>query len=216
MLTGIYCSNTGLNAMEQKMNTISNNLANVNTEGFKQEKISFKPFLKEINGAVPAAITVDFSDGSQKETGREYDFAINGDAFFTVNTAQGDRYIRSGSFGCDASGYLTDKNSNRIAGVSGDVKMVDGKPDQKFSLVTIKNKEYLTRAADGYMASAQAGVSPADSEVSQGKLENSNVDLIYNLSEMISMSRIYSLNSKMLMSQDEMMKKAANDIGSLK
>jgi len=216
MLTGIYCSNTGLNAMEQKMNTIANNLANVNTEGFKQEKISFKPFLKEINGVAPAGIAVDFSAGSQKETGREYDFAISGEAFFKVNTAQGDRYIRNGSFSCDASGYLTDKNGNKIAGVSGDVKMVNGKPDQDFYLVTIKNKEYLTQTENGFVASAQAGVSPADSEVSQGKLESSNVDLIYNLSEMISMSRIYSLNSKMLMSQDEMMKKAANDIGSLK
>ena len=95
--------------------------------------------------------------------------------------------------------------------------MVDGKPDQKFSLVTIKNKEYLTQTENGFMASAQAGVSnQATSEVIQGKLESSNVDLIYNLSEMISMSRIYSLNSKMLMSQDDMLKKAANEIGLLK
>jgi len=216
MLTGIYCSDTGINAMEQKMDTIANNLANVNTEGFKQEKISFKTFLNEINGAVPAGIAVDFSAGSQKETGREYDFAINGDAFFKVNTAQGDRYIRDGSFTSDASGYLIDKNGNKIAGVSDDVKMVDGKPDQDFYLVTIKNKEYLTQTADGFMASTQAGLSQANSDVSQGKLECSNVDPIYNLSEMISTSRTYSLNSKMLMSQDDMLKKAANDVGALK
>jgi hypothetical protein len=62
------------------MNTISDNVANVNTEGFKQEKISFKPFLNEINGTVSAGKYVDFSAGNQKETGRAYDFAINGDA----------------------------------------------------------------------------------------------------------------------------------------
>jgi len=216
MLTGIYCSNTGLNAMAQKMNTISNNLANVNTEGYKQEKISFKPFLKKTNGVVPAGTAADFSTGSPKETGREYDFAINGDAFFVVQTEQGDRYIRNGSFSCDASGYLTDKNGNRIAGVSGSIKMVDGKPDQKFSLVTIQDKEHLVRQADGFMATDQAEVSPADYEVSQGKLENSNVDLINNLSEMIITSRNYAFNGKILMSQDEMLTRAANDIGSLK
>lgn len=216
MLNGIYCSNTGLNAMAQKMNTISNNLANVNTEGYKQEKISFKPFLNKTNGVVPAKTAVDFRTGSPKETGREYDFAINGDAFFVVQTEQGDRYIRNGSFSCDASGYLTDKNGNHIAGVSGSIKMVDGKPDQKFSLVTIQNKEHLIRQADGFMATGQAGVSPADYEVSQGKLENSNVDLINNLSEMIITSRNYAFNGKILMSQDEMLTRAANDIGSLK
>lgn len=216
MLTGIYCSTTGLNAMTQKMNTISDNVANVNTEGFKQEKIAFKPFLNEINGAVSAGKYVDYSTGGQKETGRIYDFAINGDAFYTVKTDQGDRYIRNGSFNCDASGYLTDKNGNRIAGVSGDIKMVDGKPDQKFALAGVNNKETLVRQADGFMASAQTEVSQADYEVSQGRLETSNVDLIYNLSEMIVTSRNYSLNSRMLMSMDEIMKKAANDIGAIK
>lgn len=217
MIRGIYCSNTGINAMEQKMNTIANNLANVNTDGYKQEKVLFKSFIQEKNGVVPAAITVDFSAGSLKETGQLNDFAINGDAFFKVNTAQGDRYIRNGSFKCDESGYLTDKNGNKIAGVLGDVKMVNGKPDQKFNLVTIQNKEFLTQTEDGFMASDQAGIAEqGDFEVIQGKLESSNVDLIYNLSEMISTARTYSLNSKMLTSQDEMLKKAAEEIGLLK
>jgi flagellar basal body rod protein FlgG len=198
------------------MNTISDNIANVNTEGFKQEKIAFKPFLNEINGAVTAGKYVDFSAGNQKETGRAYDFAINGDAFFTVKTDQGDRYIRNGSFNCDASGYLTDKSGNRIAGVSGDVKMVDGKPDQKFAMVAVNNKETLVRQGEGFIASAQTEISSADYEVNQGRLENSNVDLIYNVSEMIVTSRNYSLNTRMLMSMDDLMKKAANDIGTIK
>lgn len=217
MIKGIYCANTGLNATQQKLNTIANNLANVNTDGFKQEKVLFKTFINETNGVVPAGTSVDFTAGSLKETGREYDFAINGDAFFKVNSAQGDRYIRQGSFNCDESGYLTDKNGNKIAGVSGDVKIENGKPDQEFYLVAIKNKAFLTRTEDGFMASEQAEISNQQTfQVVQGKLESSNVDLIYNLSEMISTARSYSLNSKMIMSQDEMLKKAADEIGSLK
>lgn len=216
MLTGIYCTTTGLNAMTQRMNTISNNVANVNTQGFKQEKISFKPFLQEINGTQPAGKYVDFSTGGQKQTGRELDFAINGDAFFIVKTDQGDRYIRNGSFNCDSFGYLQDKNGNRIKGVSGDVKMEEGKPDQKFALADIKNKASLVLQADGFMASDQTEISPVDYEVSQGRLETSNVDLVYNLSEMMATSRNYAINTRMLMSLDEMMKKAANDIGVIK
>jgi flagellar hook-basal body protein len=205
-----------MNAMSQKIDTLSNNVANVNTEGFKQEKISFKPFLNEFNGVVSAGNYVDYSAGNQKVTGGEYDFFINGDAFFTVKTDQGDRYIKNGSFSCDASGYLTDKNGNRVAGVSGDIKMVDGKPDQKFALADVKNKETFVRGTGGFMASDQTEISPADYEVTQGSLETSNVDLIYNLSEMIVTSRNYTLNSRMLMSMDDIMKKEANDIGAIK
>ncbi len=216
MLTGIYCSTTGLNTMARKLNTLSNNIANVNTEGFKQEKVSFKPFLREINGAQPSQKAVDFSTGEQKETGRGLDFAINGEAFFTVTTDQGDRYIRNGSFNCDSFGYLQDKNGNRIKGVTGEVKMVEGKPDQQFALVEIENKQSLVLQADGFMASEQNRITPVDYEVSQGRLETSNVDLVYNVTEMIATSRNYAINTKMLMSQDEMMRKAANDIGMIK
>ena len=66
------------------------------------------------------------------------------------------------------------------------------------------------------MASDQTEISPVDYEVSQGRLETSNVDLVYNLSEMMATSRNYAINTKMLMSLDEMMKKAANDIGVIK
>lgn len=213
MLTGIYCSTTGLNALAQKMDTISNNIANVNTEGFKQQKVSFKPFLREINGAQTAGRQVDNSPGSIKETGRELDFAISGAAFFTVLTAQGERYIRNGSFNCDEFGYLQDRNGNKIKGVSGEVSMVDGRPDQKFALVSIANQESLLPQTDGFVASAQTQITEVDYEVSQGRLETSNVDLISNFADLITTSRYYALNTKMLMSLDEMMKKAANEVG---
>jgi flagellar basal-body rod protein FlgG len=202
--------------MTQKMNTISNNIANINTEGFRQEKITFKPFLQEINGTKLAEKQVDFSTGSQKETGRELDFAISGDAFFTIVTEEGDQYIRNGSFTCDSSGYLRDKNGNQLKGVSGYVKMADGKPDQAFALVDIPNKASLIRQADGFKATDQTIVTPVDYEVAQGRLETSNVDLINHVTEMISTSRNYAMNTRMLMTMDEMMKKAANEIGLIK
>jgi flagellar basal-body rod protein FlgG len=217
MLRGIYCSNTALNAMQEKMDNIANNLANVNTEGFRQEKIAFKTWIKEIYGISSTEIKKDFSTGNLKETGREYDFAINGDAFFKVNTAQGDRYIKNGSFNADESGYLMDINGNKVAGVSGEVKMVNGKPDQEFFLINIKNKEHINHTNQGFEASDLAEISRITNvEVIQGQLEGSNVDLIYNLTEMINTSKNYSFNSKILMSQDEMLKKAAEEIGSLK
>ncbi len=217
MIRGIYCSNTALNAIQQKMDIIANNLANVNTEGFRQEKISFKTWIKEMYGVTPAPIKGDYSPGSLRETGREYDFAINGDAFFKISTAQGDRYIKNGSFNSDESGYLIDRNGNRVVGVSGEVKMINGKPDQEFYLVNFKNKEYLNQTSIGFEAFDSADISQiSNMEVLQGQLEGSNVDLINNLTEIMSTARNYSINSKLVTSQDEMLKKAVEEIGSLK
>lgn len=218
MLRGIYCSNTALNAMGQKMNTIADNLANVNTEGFKQERTSFKNFIDEAYGVEAARNTIDFAAGSLIETGRACDFAIIGDAFFKVRTGQGDRYITNGAFNCGGDGYLTDRYGNKLAGAAGDVMMVNGKPDQDFVLVTVRDKSQLIRTPQGFMAAGETGVSELQEnfQVLQGKLQSSNVDLIYNLSEMITAARYFSLNSKMIMSQDELLKKAAEEIGSLK
>lgn len=116
MIRGIYCSNTGLNAIQQKMDVIANNVANVNTEGFKQSQVSIKTFKEEINGVMVAGIKTDVSAGVLKGNG----------------------------------------------------------------------------------------------------LENSNVDLIRNMTEMITTARSYSLNSQMITSQDEILKKAAEEIGVLK
>lgn len=217
MIRGIYCSNTGLNAMQQKMENIANNLANVNTEGFKQEKIAFTTFKEEINGVMPARIVTDFSAGDLRETGREFDFAIKGDAFFKIDTPQGFRYIRNGAFHTDESGFLVDKNGNKVVGTAGEVKAVNGKPDQDFYLVSFTNKEDLTQTADGLNAGEAAGMAQAEnSQVLQGFVENSNVDLLQNMIDMISTARIYSLNGKIMMSQDEMLKKAVEEVGTLR
>jgi|LSQX01.1.fsa_nt_gb flagellar basal-body rod protein FlgG len=217
MIGGIYNSNTGLNALQYKMNVLSNNIANVNTEGFKQEKVTFKA-LVDANRIVPSETAYDPNVGSIKETGRELDFAANGDAYFTIHSPQGDKYVKKGSFSCDNSGYLIDHNGNRIAGVNGEVRMVKGKPDQDFSLVKIINKEYLVWTADGFETDPAniSKISKSEGKALQGMLETSNVDLTYSLSEMIRIGRGFSFNSKMITTQDELLKKAAEEIGSLK
>jgi flagellar basal body rod protein FlgG len=102
-------------------------------------------------------------------------------------------------------------------GATGAVKMVDGKPDQDFYLVDILNKETLSKFNLGFTASAETIMSQnTDLKPVQGSLQNSNVDMIYNLSEMITTARGHSFNSKMISYQDELLKKATEEIGSLK
>jgi len=217
MIRGIYCSNTGLDAMQKKMEVIANNLANVNTDGFKQNKISIKTFKQEINGVIVDKIKNDFSDGSRKETDNINNFAIDGDAFFRLNTAQGDIYTRNGSFSINKDGYLADTYGNKVVGVNGDVKMVDGKPDQDFYLASFQNKEYLTPTQGGFLAASQSGETQAENiKVSKGFVESSNVDLLQNMTDMITLERSFAMNGRMITSQDEMLKKAVEEVGALK
>jgi len=214
MIKALYSTNTGLNAMQKKMDVIANNIANVNTEGFKQSKLSFR---EEMNGVFPETNKSDFSAGNLKQTDCKYDFALEGDAFFKINTPQGFRYSRNGSFMINESGYLVDNNGNKVIGITGDIKIVDGKPDQDFYLVTFKNKEYLIPTEAGFVDSGQSGLFKADNiQVRQNVIENSNVDLVQNIAEMISTARSFSLNSRMINTEDDMLKKAVDEIGSLK
>lgn len=217
MIRGIYCSNTGLNAIQQKMDVVANNLANVNTEGFKQGKLSIKTFQEEMNGVMADKLKNDFSDGVFRETGFSYDYAINGDAFFKINTDQGFIYTKKGTFSINEEGYLIDNYGHTVAGVNSDVKMIDGIPDQDFYLASFQNNADLTPTEGGFLATGDNFEVQAENiKVMQGFVENSNVDLIQNMADMLSVAKSFSLNSRMITAQDEMLKKAVEEVGSLK
>lgn len=217
MIRGLYCSNTGLNAMQKKMEVIANNLANADIDGFKQRKISIKSFKEEINGVMADKISSDFSAGSLKQTDNIYNFAIEGDAFFKITTDNGYIYSKNGSFSINEEGCLVDTYGRKILGVNSEVKMVDGKPDQDFYLASFKSKETLSPTEGGFLAPEPSDEVKAENiTVKQGFVETANVDLLQNMTDMISISRSFSLNSRMITSQDEMLKKAAEEIGSLR
>lgn len=217
MIRGIYSSNTGLNALQKKLEVIADNLANANTDGYKQEKIAIKTFKDEINGVMVNKITSDFSDGTKQDTDNQYNFAIDGDAFFKLKTNSGYLYTRNGSFTVNNEGYLIDTYGNKVEGTNGDIKMVNGVTDQKFYLASFKDKDLLARAEGGFLASNPSAETKAlNVNVIQGFVEASNVDLVQNMADMINVTRSFALNSRMINSQDEMLKKAVEDVGSLK
>jgi len=217
MMRGIYCSNNGLNTLQQKIDLTANNIANANTDGFKEGKLSVRTFKEEINGVVADQLKIDFSQGTFRETGDPNNFAIEGEAFFKINTGEGTIYTRQGDFNTNAEGYLITKQGNRVAGVSGEIKMAGGKPDQEFSLASFAHTEFLTPVEGGFNANEQCGLSESSGgTVKQGFLEASNVDLAQNLVDLITVSRGYALNSRMITTQDEIMRKAVEEVGVLK
>lgn len=115
---------SGINAASNGLATISNNLANAQTIGFKSSRAEFADMFSGSqnspgNGVRVAAYTQDFSQGTIQNTGRELDMAIDGDGFFVLDDQTGkypQLYTRNGSFKLDADGYITDQYGNELQG----------------------------------------------------------------------------------------------------
>ena len=105
-------------ALWKQMNIVSNNVANMNTAGYKQDNALFTSYINQTPdaagvGAAPQFFTMDFGDfqdfgeGAFKNTGNTFDLAIKGDGFFCVETRDGEKYTRKGQFTLNEDGALT-------------------------------------------------------------------------------------------------------------
>src|SRR5687768_643982 len=126
MLRSMFSAISGLRAHQTKLDVTGNNIANVNTVGFKSSQTVFEDTLSQVlsNGSAPAdgrggtnpaqvglgvkvaGITTNFGQGSTQNTGRATDFMISGDGFFVTKAGNEQVYTRAGSFNFDGSGKL--------------------------------------------------------------------------------------------------------------
>lgn len=116
MSDGIYSAASGAVAQEKALNAVANNVANVNTTGYKADKAVFAEVMKKVKSRLPAEpslhyntvsqFAVDTQPGALKLTGRPLDVGLHGDGYLTVRTPQGERYTRAGSFILDNAGVL--------------------------------------------------------------------------------------------------------------
>ncbi|RMA97483.1 flagellar hook protein FlgE [Hydrogenothermus marinus] len=134
MIQSFYTGNTGLNANKEWLSIISDNIANVNTIGYKSERVNFEDLISssttsfangspkniEIGGGAFAASTIkDFSQGALMNTNSSTDLALDGEGFFMVQDKQGiTYYTRNGQFRTDADGNLINTNGMYLKGWS--------------------------------------------------------------------------------------------------
>ncbi|SDH13781.1 flagellar hook protein FlgE [Vibrio xiamenensis] len=115
---------SGLNASNQELNTISNNIANTGTTGFKESRTEFGSVYNgnQAGGVQVVGISQNFdSTGSISGTGRSLDLALTGGGFFVVEESNGQRsYTRSGAFSLDSNGYLVANSGGTIQGYTVD------------------------------------------------------------------------------------------------
>ena len=135
MIRALYSARTGMNGQQTQLDVISNNLANVNTGGFKKSRTQFEDLFYQslrsvgaetvAGGMVPTGVQVGlgtrvtavqkiFTQGSITETGNDLDMAIEGDGFFKIMRDGKPFYTRDGSFKRDADGYIVTANGDRL------------------------------------------------------------------------------------------------------
>lgn len=154
MIRGLYIGSSGMNAQQNRLDTISNNLANVDTAGFKRDTSVSKSFpelllrrteadgvYKIPFGSADAAPIIgklglgvetnenftEFEQGSFRSTDTNTDFALSGEGFFTVDTPNGERYTRNGNFILGKEGMLLTKDGYPLLGEKGPVYVEDDK-----------------------------------------------------------------------------------------
>jgi flagellar basal-body rod protein FlgF len=243
MNSGIYPAVSGSLAALSRLDVISNNLANVNTPGYKKDKMSFEGLLAgSVNPpAVPQGKTadpilqkenvyIDYAAGPITQSGNPLDLALDGDGFFAVTTPEGTAYTRQGNFHPAADGTLVTADGYPVQGVGGtairiqgshveiDAKgavMVDAAEAGTISVVDFEKPYVLKKIGSALFipTDPQAAPTATKSQVLQGHLEGSNVDSISEMVQLIETNRYFEACSKVIKGFDDMAAKAANDLG---
>lgn len=223
MISGIFRLVDGALAQQHRFENIATNLANLNTNGFKKNVISFAQALSLTNQS-----SIDFSPGPVVHTGNNLDVALGGDGFFKIMTPEGTRYTRDGAFSLDKDGTLITRQGYKVLGENGpivvggnniiverDGQVVDdnGAVD-RLSIVDFEKPENLRKIGGSlYMHIGEnSNISSArEFEVQQGYLEKSNVNPSEEMIKMIEAYRNFESLQKAIQSMDEITSKLVND-----
>ena len=224
---------SSLNALMREYETITNNLANVSTAGYKRRCNAFSKSLqgqtadadKYLAGNIELNSSLDFSQGNLSETGRTLDFALHGKGFFVIETPNGPLYTRNGIFHTNQNGQIINSQERIVAGEGGPITIPsdvgisqvnvssDGSISAggiiigKFQLVDFQdNEDKLVPTGNSCYRMPDKNIQPVAAEniiVRQGNQEVSNVKMIEELVDMIMVTRLYEANMKFIAARKE-------------
>jgi flagellar basal-body rod protein FlgG len=235
MLEGLYTAASGMAAQQQRMDALANDVANVDTIGYKKTRVGFRDLVYQATGrgaanSVSAGAGVgttqlgrSFQQGSDQNTGNPLDLALQGPGFLQVRMPNGQTALtRDGALHVNEAGALVDSRGNEVQpavnlrdvptseisiGSDGSVS-VNSQRVAQISIVEVRSPQALTSLGDNlYAANAASGAPQAatGTTVMGGATEASNVDMGDAMVDMMDAQRAYELASKAIHQQDEMM-----------
>lgn len=212
---------------------VANNLANVNSTGFKRD-VSFFDVLKQQDTVVPdVKVATDFSQGVIEDTGNSFDLAISGKGFFVVESENGPVYTRNGHFKVNSEGLLCTNENYPVIGEDGYISVTDdGLKAAPFTvhtngdifldnvlvnrlkIVDFNNYTNLRKTpGNAFIARNADPVEVESVTILQGRLEKSNVDAVSEMIEMIDLQRQFESVQKVVNTIDQTTQRTATEIG---
>jgi flagellar basal-body rod protein FlgG len=236
----------------QRMDVVTQNMANVNTTGYKRDHVVSHEFsdvlIARINdpglrmfrhmnivGNVNPGVFVDdvftaFTQGAFQQTGNTLDLALSGQGFFVVQQNGEELFTRDGAFTM-SNGFLLTQGGARVQGQNGDIVLPDGYIVINEQGRIYVNDEYVdTLRVANFTRDGLHGLRKMEDNlfrasehtageeilfggtIQQGMLERSNVNIVEEMVQMITVSRAYDTNAKMIQVQDGTLQRAVNDI----
>lgn len=259
MLQSLYIAGTGMVGMQTQIDTTANNIANVNTIGFKKSRAEFADLMYNVMeysgsytsditksptgievglGVRPTAINKIFNEGNLKQTNNNLDIAITGNGFFKIQLPDGSNaYTRNGAFKIDQNGTIVNSDGYLLIpqitippdatsiniGVDGTVTVTQ--PGQRQAVIVgqittssfinpaglhaLGNNLYIETDSSGQPVESIPGTNGLGT-LRQGFVEMSNVQLVVELTDLITGQRAYDANSKVITTSDQMLRTVNN------
>jgi len=230
-----YTTLTRQSGLMREMAVVANNIANASTTGFRREGVVFSEYVAAF-GADPSLSMahasprhVDLTQATVSQTGGSFDFAIQGEGFFLVETPQGERLTRAGSFTPSAEGELVTADGYRLLDAGGapvfvppDARSIalasdgtlsaDGQPLTRLGLWQ-PTYPLALRHQSGTLFDGGALEPVEGATILQGRLEDSNVQPVSEIARMIGVQRAYELGQKFLDAEDERVRGVIQTLG---
>lgn len=264
MVKGLYTAWSGMVNEMNRMDVMTNNLANADTNGYKKEGATSQTFDEQLavkikdqsdlglpvklGGMYPGVkigeTYTDYSQGSFQVTDSQYDVALDGEGFFAVsftnkNGETSVKYTRDGAFTVNTQGYLVTKDGDYVLNQAGAQNTdpaannyIRLDPNQTFTIdeqgfihqneqvvaqlgvIDFEDYNYLEKYGENlYQTVDGATLTDANARVRQGYIEASNVNVVTEMVNMITITRAYESNQKVIQTIDSMLDKAVNNVG---
>lgn len=233
MENSIYIGLSKQVVLREKMNIIANNVANVNTTGFRAQNMIFDEYVENPRYMKEnISMVLDYGQyqvtdpGSIKDTGGTLDIALVGSGFLGIKTPDGIKYTRAGNLNMDAQGVIRNARGVTVANANGgEIAIPPGSSDiaidrngvistddgivGRLMVVEFDNYQELNPIGNGLYETDAVAKPAENTSVLQGRLEGSNVQAVVEMTRMIDVSREYQAIQNMMQSEHERLRSAA-------
>lgn len=230
-------------ALARQMDVLANNVANINTSGFKSETVLFEEYkmpiasfelgnsgVEDLSYTQDWATIHDFQAGAITQSGNPLDVALQGDGFLTVMTPGGERWTRTGTLKLDNTGLLVTNEGYPVMSEGGEIRFsaadtnisiddtgaitTDTGSKGNLRLVEFDDPQILAREGDNLFSGGEP-IAAVNTRVVQGAVEQSNVSGVQSIAELVRVQRAYESIASLLQKQDDLRRQAISTLGSL-